>query len=205
MKPRISYNLGYFADADLADESTYITTCMKDNTNFTNPVPAIADLQAAVTTYSTALNAAAGLDRQKIAEKNQARKTLLGMLTQLGMYVMFAANGDEFILKTSGFPMGKTPEPGKLGNPGVVTLTNGVTSGQLVSSIKRTPYARIFSFEIADQYPGDEGGNWTVTHVTTCKHVFKGLTAGKQYWVRVAAIGTNGQVTYSPVATIFVQ
>jgi len=204
MKPRISYGLGYYADADLSDESTYILSCIKDNTNFQTPVPSVIDLQAAITAYNTALEAAAGLDRQKVAEKNQARKTLLALLTQLGLYVMFMANGDEFILKSSGFPMGKTPEPGKLPNPGTVTLSNGVTSGQLVSSVKRTAYARVYSHEITDQYPGEQG-NWTSTHATTAKYVYNGLTPGKQYWVRVAAIGTGGQVTYSPVSTIFVQ
>lgn len=204
MKPKILTNLGKYADANLKDKAIYITSSMAENPFFTSPIPSITEVQGAVTAYSTALDAAAGLDRVKVAEKNQARKVLLGLLTQLGLYVMSVANGDAYMLTSSGFSLAKTPEPGKLANPGTVTLTSGVTSGQMVSSIKRTKYARVYSYEIADEYV-NEVGNWTATHTTTSKYVYNGLVPGKQYWVRVAAIGTANQVTYSPVSTMFVQ
>ena len=204
MKPRILISLGKYADAKLKDKSSYIVTSMKDNLNFQTPTPSLPEVQAALTTYSTALDAAAGLDRVKVAEKNQARKVLLGLLTQLGLYVMSVGNGDASVLTSSGFTLAKTPEPGKLGNPGNVTLTSGVTSGQMVSSIKRTKHARVYSFQITDQQPGDDT-KWTVIHTTTTRHVFNGLVSGKQYWVKVAAIGTANQVTESPVSTMFVQ
>ena len=204
MKPKILTNLGKYADANLKDKSVYITTSMTGNPFFESPIPSITEVQGAVKAYSNALEAAAGLDRVKVAEKNQARKVLLGLLTQLGLYVMSVANGDAYMLTSSGFTLAKTPEPGKLANPGTVTLSSGVTSGQMVSSIKRTKYARVYSYEIADKYANDVG-NWTATHTTTSKHVFNGLVPGKQYWVRVAAIGTANQVTYSPISTMFVQ
>jgi len=204
MKPRILISFGNYADADLKEKAIYILTSMTANPNFEAPVPPLTDLQSAITTYSKALEAAAGLDRVKVAEKNQAREVLQGILNQLGMYVMYVANGDLYVLVSSGYSIAKTPEPGKLANPGNVTLSNGVTSGQMAGSVKRTKYAKMYSFDITDQLP-TEATDWVSTHTTTCKHVFNGLTPGKQYWVRVAAIGTAGQVTFSPVATLFVQ
>jgi hypothetical protein len=204
MKPRILISFGNYADAYLKEKAGYILNCMTDNPNFAAPVPPLQALKNAIDAYSAALEAAAGLDRVKVAEKNQARTVLEQLLTQLGMYVMYVANGDAFVLTSSGFSMAKTPEPGKLANPGNVTLSNGVTGGQMVSSVKSTKYAKVYSHEITDQF-SDESTNWTATHTTTCRFVFNGLVPGKQYWVRVAAIGTANQVTYSPVATLFVQ
>lgn len=204
MKPRILISFGNYTDADFKEKAGYILNCMTKNPHFGAPVPPLTALKDAIDAYSVALKAAAGLDRVKVAEKNQARVVLEQLLTQLGMYVMYVANGDAFVLASSGFTPGKTPEPGKLANPGNVTLSNGVTGGQLVSSVKSTKYAKVYSHEITDQLSGDSTA-WSATHTTTCKFVFNGLVPGKQYWVQVAAIGTANQVTYSPVATLFVQ
>ncbi len=204
MKPRILTSFGGYTDSGFKEKSGYILVWMTENPNFPTPEPSLEVVAAATEDYSTALEAAAGLDRVKVADKNRARKTLQQVLGQLGLYIMCVANGDAAVLVSSGYTLAKTPEPGKLANPGNVTLSNGVTGGQLLSSVKSVRYARVYSHEITDQLPGDEG-NWTVTHTTTCKHVFNGLTPGKQYWVRVGAIGTANQVTYSTVATLFVQ
>ena len=34
------------------------------------------------------------------------------------------------------------------------------------------------------------------------QYVFRGLVPGKQYWIRVAALGTRSQIAYSTIATI---
>lgn len=204
MKPRILISFTNYTDADLKEKAGYILTSMTKNPNFKTPVPAIAEVSAALDKYSAALIAAASLDRVMVAEKNKSRKALVSLLTQLGMYVMFVANGDAFVLVSSGYSLGKMPEPGKLGNPGLVTLKSGVTSGQMLSSVKRLKYAKMYSHEITAQQPGDEG-NWDATHTTTSKQLYNGLVPGKQYWVRVAAIGSFGQVTYSGVSSMYVQ
>lgn len=204
MKPRILISFTNYTDADLKEKAGYIVNRMTKNLNFKTPVPAIAEVAAALDKYSADLKASASGDKVMVAEKKKSRKALSALLTQLGMYIMFVADGDASVLVSSGYTLAKTPEPGKLGNPGMVALKSGVTAGQMVSSVKRVKYAKMYSHEIADQQPG-ETGNWTVTNATTCKYLYNGLIPGKQYWVRVAAIGSFGQVTYSAVSTMFVQ
>src|SRR5690242_6331629 len=135
MKPRILISFGNYADADLKEKAIYILTCMTANPNFEAPVPPLTDLQSAITTYSKALEAAAGLDRVNIAEKNRAREVLQAILDELGMYVMYVANGAMYVLISSCYSIAKTPEPGTLGIPGNVTLSNGVTSGPIAGSV----------------------------------------------------------------------
>ena len=114
---------------------------------------------------------------------------------------MFIANGDEAVLISSGFTLAKAPQPRKLDNPGNVELVYGITAGALISSIiKRN--ATSFVHEIADVLPAEDT-TWTSYPSSTSQFTFTDLTPGKQYWVRVAAIGNRKQIAYSTTATQF--
>jgi hypothetical protein len=192
-----------YSDAELVAKGTYIVTSMTDNTNFPSPVPTLAEVQAALGIYAEAFNAAAGLGRNNIAVKNQARAALELLLAQLGRYVMYVANGDLAILVSSGYTVSKEPQPRHLINPGALLLENGITSGTVKGTIDRGN-ATSFLFEISDILPADSTA-WTKFPSNNCQYVFTNLTPGKQYWARVAAIGFRNQVAYSEVATKFVQ
>ena len=201
---KISLSFAQYGDSDFQTKAIFILSCMTDNPNFTAPIPTLEEVQAAVGNYNEALAAAAGLGRINVAEKNKRRRDLEALLTQLGMYVMFIANGDAAILTSSGYTLTKMPEPRYISNPGNVTLTNGITSGELVDSVKNVKNAILYFHEITDQLPADNTA-WTRTQSSKSRFVFTSLLPGKQYWVRVAAVGTGEQIAYSPVATRFVQ
>ena len=202
--PKIILNYTSLSDADFEGKGTFILTSMTGNPHFPDPVPTLVEVQAAVTNYSDALNAAAGLGRNNVALKNKCRNELQGLLTQLGMYVMLVANGDVAILTSSGFTLAKVPEPAYITNPGNVTLSNGVTAGQLVSSVAAVLGARLYFHEICDAPPTDNTV-WDRKQTSRARFVFTGLIPGKQYWVRVAVTGSGEQIAYSTVATQFVQ
>jgi len=82
-----------------------------DNPNFSDPIPSITQLQTAITRYSNALVNVAEQGKNNVAEKNKYRQQLELLLYQLGMYVMFVANGDVTILMRSGYTLAKDPEP----------------------------------------------------------------------------------------------
>jgi hypothetical protein len=201
---KISLSFIKYSDADFQTKAAFILTSMTGNPAFTTPVPTLAEVQAAVTKYSEDLTAAAGLGRNNVAQKNKSRSDLEGLLAQLGMYVMFVANGDAAILTSSGYTLTKMPEPAYISNPGNVTLENGVTSGEMVGSVKNVNTAKLYFHEIADQLPTQDTA-WTRNQSSRSRYVFTGLTPGKQYWVRVAAAGTGEQIAYSTIATLFVQ
>jgi hypothetical protein len=73
----------------------------------------------------------------------------------------------------------------------------------MISFVKRGN-ANSYLHEIADTLPTDSTV-WTKFPSGNSQFTFTSLTPGKQYWVRVAAIGFRNQVAYSTVATQFAQ
>jgi hypothetical protein len=201
---KINLSFASYTDSGFLTKGTLILSSMTGNPDFPTPTPAIADVSTAVGNYSDALNAAAGLGRVNVAQKNKARQDLEAILKQLGLYVMSVANGDAAMLTSSGFTLSKMPEPKYITNPGNVTLSNGVTSGELVDAVPTVPGTRVYYHEIADAAPTEETV-WTRYQSSRSRFVFTGLIPGRQYWVRVAAVGPGEQIAYSTVATQFVQ
>lgn len=201
---KVSISFSPFTDVNFGKKSQFIVTSLTGNTSFTELVPALADVKAGVTKYTDALALAGNKDRIAIAEKNKSRLELEAMLKQLGLSVMAQANGDEKTLVTSGFTLTKTREPRYITNPGNVMLSNGITSGTMVSSVKAVKGGKSYVHEIATTLPVDDTV-WTTNTSSTSSFVFSNLTPGKQYWVRVAVIGARKQKAYSTVSTWYVQ
>lgn len=202
--PRLTTSFSAYSDANLETKAQAILASMTGNLYFPDPVPNIAELQTAITNYSNALIAAASLGRDNVASKNACRKLLVTALVQLAAYVTYAANGNETALISSGFTLAKNPEPRYITNPGSVTLSNGVTAGQLVSSVPRVNGASSYLHEICAEQPTEQTV-WTSNASSRSQFVFKGLLPGKKYWVRVGALGSGDQLAYSPVASQFAQ
>lgn len=201
---KLTLNFSRLTDAAFENKAKHILASMTANPNFTDPIPTLAELQTAITNYSNAMVAAAELGKNNVATKNKYRTELELLLYQLGMYVMFIANGDVTILISSGYTLSKEPEPQHLDNPGMVVLENGITSGQLVSTVSRPRGSRGFVHEICDEQP-TPATVWTSTPGSRSSFVFNRLVPGKQYWVRVAATGSGGQIAYSTVSSQFAQ
>ncbi len=202
--PKIVLGFTRFTDADFDTLARHIDDSLDSNPNFPVLNPDGAIRSAAVIAYTQSLAVAEGLGRVNVAEKKANRKLLEGILKQTGLDVMNIANGNEATLATSGFPFVKPADSKPMGNPGNVTISNGTTSGELVVFVKAVEKAKSYLHEITDIQPG-ENTAWTTSFSTSCKYAFKSLQPGKQYWVRVGAVGTKQQVTYSPVSTQFAQ
>lgn len=201
---RINLSFSPYSDVNLLKKSNHISSSIGANPSvFTSPVPTVADLQGVINTFDTDLTAAADLGRVNVSAKNQSRAVLIETLLQLGRYVTFVAAGDENVLILSGYTLAKEPQPRHLENPGNVTLSNGNTPGAMISFVKRGN-ANSYLHEIADTLPTDSTV-WTKFPSGNSQFTFTNLTPGKQYWVRVAAIGFRNQVAYSTIATQFAQ
>lgn len=202
--PKINLSFYAYSDADFENKVAHILNSMTDNPAFPAPIPALADVKAALDKYSEDLIAAATLDRVAIAKKNESRAELELLTKQLGMYVMFIAKENVAVLTSSGFTVSKQPEPRYITNPGNVTLSNGLSSGELVASVDAVPGAKSYVYQIVSTEPTDTTV-WESNTVTTSKYTFTGLIPGKRYWIRVAAAGRDKQIAYSPVASQYVQ
>lgn len=201
---KICISFSAFSDVNFKKKGEDIYASLFNNAAYTNLVPTLPELDASVNKFSAALAAAATYDRVAVAEKNKCRGELDAILRQLGFCVMTQANGDEAILVSSGFTLAKTREPRHITNPGNVTLSNGITSGAMVSAVKPVAGGKSYVHEIVSILP-IVGTVWVSSTSSTSVFVFNNLVPGKQYWVRVAVIGARGQMAYSNVATKFAQ
>ena len=200
---KLNLSTSGFSDADFLRKAEYVMTCLTGNTSFPSPVPPLADLSDAIEAFSQSLLGADAGNHGLVAAKNERRMELNAVYVQLGMYVMYIANGSVELLTQSGYPVSKEPEPIYISNPGNVTLVNGVTSGQLDASVAAVKGCKLYLFQLTESDPTEE----TVWDSHTCsrrKYSFKSLVPGKKYWVRVAATGSGNQITYSTIASQFV-
>ena len=200
---RISLNFAGYSDPNFLNKATHILTNLTGNAFYPTLTPTLIELKAAIDDYSLALQAAGNGDRNDVAIKVAARSALELMLVTLGNCVMMVAKGDVAMLQSSGFTLTKTPEPRKLGVLGSVTLLKGVNSGELVAKVKALYGADKYVHQLALSLPGDDTV-WQDFPGNPSKFVFTGLVPGKQYWVRVIALGSRGQKSYSTIATAFV-
>lgn len=201
---KLNLSTSRYSDADFLRRSQYVLACLTGNDSFPSPVPPLADLSAAVEAYSLALVGADSGTHGLVAAKNERRAELEAVYVQLGMYVMYVANGSAELLTQSGYPVAKDREPVYISNPGHVTLVNGVTSGELDSSVDAVKGSRLYLFQITDTEP-TETTVWASSYTCSrCKYTFKGLQPGKKYWVRVAATGSGDQIAYSTIASQYV-
>jgi hypothetical protein len=201
---KINMSFAAYGDAVFEQKAQAILSSMTNNPAFPNPVPTLQEVTNALAQYSADLVAAASLDRTAVAMKNKSRTLLENLLRQLGMYIMYVANGDAAILTSSGFTLSKLPEPNYITNPGNVTLANGVSTGVMEVSVGAVKGAKGYVYQIAGEEPVT-GTEWQSTNSSRSKFTYTNLQPGKRYWVRVAATGSGEQIAYSPVASQFVQ
>ena len=203
-KQTISTRFTAFSNHAFESMGAHILACMAGNTSFPTPAPAITVVQAAKEKYSRYLLASKSRNIIDITERKKSREDLEALLIRLGEYIIFTAEGDVTKMATSGYKFKKLPEPRNILNPGNVTLANGISSGQIKAWIKAIKGARAYAFDITTVMP-TENTNWETINSSSSRFVFRNLVPGKQYWIRVGAIGTKGQIAYSPVATFFAQ
>ena len=203
-KQTISTGFSKYSNLALDSIAVHIVTCMTGNTSFVEPIPSLAIVKAASEKFTRDLQASKSRSILDIAARNKSRKDLIPLLTRLGEYVMFEANGDVPLLASSGFALNKMPEPSHITNPGNVTLTNGISSGDMKAALKGMKAAMAYVFALS-HVPPTESSHWESISTSSSKHVFRNLAPGKQYWVKGSVIGRRGQIAHSPIATKFIQ
>jgi len=194
----------HFSDPGLRKKGEHIYDSLNENPVYTALAALLAAVKVVLDRYTADLAAAATSDRNAVAQKNKSRGELADILRQLGLAVMAEAKGDQAALISSGFTLAKDREARYITNPGNVTLWQGISSGMVVSMVKPVTGAKSYVHQIAAELPTDDS-MWTSVTSSSSRYVFEKLTPGKQYWVRVAVVGSRNQIAYSNVATWFAQ
>ena len=187
------------ADANLLTFARNVAVSMTAAVEtFPTPVPAITVISDQIDNYAELLQSSASRDKVQVALKNQSKKALLLMLSQLADYVNLTAQGDEVKLSESGFNLNKVPQPISIKTPAGVVLTDGGNSGELLLKCKRVAGASGYMYQNTTD-PLLTETSWVSIAATTTSFTFTGLTKGVTYYCRVVAVGGNQQLMNSIV------
>lgn len=195
---RITNGFNELSFAELLVRANVIVGKMQGNPNFMTPEPGLNLVRTAINEFAVAVEAAASGDTQAKAVRDQKAAALIDLLHKLGNYVLFTAQEDAVIATSSGFHIAKTRTPQPPISSPVVTVENGVNSGELKLSTKKVTGAKSYNFQYTAD-PLTESSVWESVSGTTTKKVISGLKSGNRYWCRIAAVGSKDQITYSNV------
>lgn len=198
--PKVLTGSDPYNDPELSTRALTIVTKMTGNPHFTTPKPALADVSTAIDDFDSSMTEAATGDHAAVELKNQKRKNLSQLLSDLGIYVQLTSNGDAAIMLSSGFKISKEPTPvGPLPKPtGFFALPQG--KGEMLVGLDRIPGARMYQYE----YKEPSAAGWTLLTNSKSKVLMTGLTSGKEYLFRVLPLGASDIREYSDEVSSFV-
>lgn len=193
-----------FTAPELAPVAQTIHDQMTANAaTFPSPPTSMPTLATLISTYNTKLAARASRASADVLAFNVARHDLEVALHDLGVYVNLAAKGDPTILVKSGFETYTTGGGGGGGTPGPAPIPAGpqnlrLVQGDLSGSVRgRCKPDRTNSYNIAQINLGDpnNAAGWVnAIFFTGGKFTLTNLAVATTVWIRVATIGTGGQV-----------
>lgn len=197
---RILMTFNYCRAGDLIKITRRILDSLKENIQFPNPTPLLAEIEKALEEFITALSAAGKRDREKVAIKDRKQADLLQMLTELAYYVTQVCKGDKAMLLSSGFDINSDAGSAqKL--PPKLQVELGMP-GQVTTSVNKITKARAY----VHQYTADPltpQSVWSGETTAKATHIFTGLESAARIWFRVIVIGKDGEPMYwDPVLRI---
>ena len=199
-KTKIKLHFAGFSDAEMEARSFGIIAAMTGNTHFPEPSPTLADLNNSLKLFSDALALAKTGDRVKAVNKNQLRENLDRLLTRLADYCSFIAQGDRFILASSGFALSaETSAPKTLGSPENFSVEIGSKTGDALAFVNTVANAKSYLFRWGIAPIVNE--TWFHTIYSQPRFTITGLIPGTIYSFQIAVAGSKGQLVYTDIIT----
>ena len=191
--------------SELVEAADKVETSLDGNVNFSVDVAKITELgtkKAALETKQTEAGMARDASEQKTAERDETRKDLEELLTELANFVN-SKSTDEAILQTSGFDVfiPSEKEPVELVQVQNLSATEGDNEGEIDLQWDRVSGATAYGMQ--QSLDPNNPTNWTNLEGVgkTSKTTVSGLTSGTKYWFRVRAKRGNESAGWSDPAT----
>ncbi len=197
-KSKIKLNFASFSDAELEARSFGIIAAMTGNPHFTAPSPSLDDLSNSLKLFSDALALAKTGDRVKAVYKNQLRENLDNLLTKLATYCTYIAQGDRFILASSGFSLTAEVNATKiLGAPQNFSVEVGRTNGEALVYVNPVANAKSYLFRWGTAPIAND--TWMHTVSSQPRLTIPGLLSATTYSFQIGAVGSKGQLVFTDI------
>ncbi|WP_143774351.1 hypothetical protein [Niastella vici] len=203
MKRRLALNFKGVKDSDLYMEAFTVWQQMSGNENFPDPGMMIIDLWETGKHFQKTMTEAGLGDREKIAIKNNVRALLIKKLKQVGAFVETEANGNEYLLLTSGFSLIRPQDEITLKPPKDFKILPGSSPGEIIMKVRAVKGARSYLYQWTPA-PVTPESVWQSIIDTRSKKVISGLPLGVNYSFRMAVIGARNQIVYTQVLSRYV-
>jgi hypothetical protein len=169
------------------------------NVDFPTPNPPLADLTADTDALEAANNAAQDGGKSSKQTLKNAEDKLDGQVSILGAYIQTTSLGNENKILSTGALVRKDSTPiGELPAPTDVLAKTGDMEGTVDVKWKKVIGAKSYVLQIATDLAT---ANWSYLGASTsAKFTAPGLTSGKKYMFRVAALGAAGLSPWSDPA-----
>lgn len=187
---RVSLAFALLLNTDLIAFVRNVITMMTNNPQYPTPTPALTAVTTIVNGFETSVHDALDGGKLAIAKRNAKRVELISVTKQLAAYVQGHCNEDLVLLMSSGFDAVKSKSPSYVPvAPGNQRLEQTDKSGELVLKFDKVENALNYSIQTATSADGpwEDWGLSAKVRVT-----ITGLTAGKVYWARACANGSQG-------------
>lgn len=201
---RLIVSFDHLSEADLQAKAGFILASLNGNPDFPAPwpapVPSLGAINATFDNYRAAYHASQSRDRNRIAERNEVRQSLVRMLHQLAAYLELVAEGDAQKLGTTGFdlrrdsgrPVGGGGSPASLEVPQEFRAGLGPRGGTVHVEAARLAGAAAYEIQTNRGDPGAEADWHQALIVASPRQVLlEGQPTGP-VWTRLRGIGTQG-------------
>lgn len=190
-------------DSDLTTTIKRVVGKMENNPHLLDPPAELAKLKALSPGYDNAVVNARGREKEMVAIKKGLKAEAVVLLTVLANYVTTKCNGDEAMLLSSGFDISGQSEQQSMSAIAKLQVELG-QPGEVTISVKRVRGARAYMHQYTIEPPTSDTV-WVNEGSTDAFCTFRGLKSYTKYWFRIVALGTNGQISYSPVDSRVIQ
>lgn len=186
-------------DSELIVFAQKHVTAMSGNANYPTPLPNTTEFATGLTAMQNSVQALAAAQQavlQAVSVRDTARASLESLLSRRAAFVDVQSGGDEAKILSSGFEVRATGGSiGELPAPLDFLATMGDDPGEIDLTWSPVYGAKSYVVECSEHSIPPQ---WRqVKIVTKSKVTVPGLTSGKEYAFRVAAVGTAGQGPWS--------
>ena len=201
---RIRLNLKKLSVTDKIAKGRQIVTAMSNNGTFPTPNPPLTEVTAALDELSQAFalvqSAKSEVSTRVVTQDNAVAKVDQA-LTKLAAYVESVAGRDDTVITSAGMETKASRSTPTLPVvPQALSANTGEHEGEINLAWKAVQNARGYTIEAS--LDPEAANSWTHMGIaTSASKVITGLTSGKRYWFRVAAVSAGGQSGWSEHAT----
>lgn len=157
---------------------------------FPKDIAGAAQIKGMVGTFKNKVDAAAGQDRGRVAERNKAREELVLAVTLMARFIeiLATARQNASMLEHTGFriknKVGTRSSAALVMNPEIYNLKKGTVDGSVVVTARRHPGRVSYIIEMCKGDPANGGLYTYVGHFLNCKNEVRGLEPASRIYFR---------------------